>query len=168
MSEKIDMSLVADCHGVTEVNLLTASGFCSMVTSIESMERLERAHEQVTSLSVEVFPGASQTGLKYGSWREAHENETNLKHSMGYHETAGSKYLVGSSAVPYCNSNYPTHMMVVDGRTQHRLINQLFSVPKCVRLSRMSEGTRELLRKILRAVPERSGDELEEIVGDTL
>ena len=123
------MPLGADCHGVTEVNLLTALGFCSMVSSIESMERLERAHEQVMSLSVEVFPGASQTGLKYGSWREAPENETNLKHSMGYHETACSEYLVGSSAVLYCNSNYPTHMMVVDTRTQHRLITSCSRCP---------------------------------------
>ena len=58
-------------------------------------------------------------------------------------------------------------MVLVDARTQHRLIDQLFSVPKCVRLSRMSERSHELLRKMLRAVPERSRDELEEIVGDT-
>ena len=39
-------------------------------------------------------------------------------------------------------------------------------MPKCVRLSRMSEKSHELLKKILRAVPERSKDELEEIVGE--
>ena len=66
MSEKNDMELIADCHGVTEVILMTASGFCS---SIESLERLERAHELVKSLSVEVFPGALQTGQKIASWR---------------------------------------------------------------------------------------------------
>ena len=37
---------------------------------------------------------------------------------------------------------------------------------KCVQLSRMSEKSHELLKKILRAVPERSRDELEEIVGE--
>ena len=47
-----------------EVNLITALGFCSLTSSIESPERLERAHELVTSLSVEVFPGALQTELK--------------------------------------------------------------------------------------------------------
>ena len=106
MSEKKDMELVADCHGVTEVNLMTALGLCSMVRSIESLERLERAYALVTSLSVEVFPGALQTQQKIRSWREAHENEMNLEHSMGYHKTAGSKYLVGvgPSAAPYCNS----------------------------------------------------------------
>ena len=113
-----------------------------------------------------MFPGALQTDQKIKSWREALENEMNLKHSMVYHKTAGSKYLVGSSAVPYCNSKYPRHLVVVDARTQHRLIDQVFSVPKCVRLSRMSERSNELLRNILRAAPERSRDDLEEIVGE--
>ena len=47
--------------------------------------------------------------------------------------------LVGSSSAPYCNSRYPTHMVVMDARTQQMLIDQIFSVPKCVRLARMSE-----------------------------
>ena len=58
MSDKSGMELIADCHGVTEVNLITALGFCSITSSIESPERQERAHGLVTSLSVEVFPGA--------------------------------------------------------------------------------------------------------------
>ena len=64
MSDNNEMELIADCHGVTEVNLTTALGFCSMTSSIESLERLERAHELVTSLSVEVFSGALQTKQK--------------------------------------------------------------------------------------------------------
>ena len=35
MSEKNDMELIADFHGATEVNLMTALGFCSMISSIE-------------------------------------------------------------------------------------------------------------------------------------
>ena len=101
MSDKSGMELITDCHGVTEVNLITALG------SIESLERLERAHELVTSLTVEVFPGALQTEQKIGGWREALENKTNLKDSEAYHRPAGSKYLVGSSSAPYCNSRYP-------------------------------------------------------------
>ena len=58
MSDKSGMELIADCHGVTEVKLITALGFCSMTSSIESLERLERAHGLLTSLSMEVFPGA--------------------------------------------------------------------------------------------------------------
>ena len=40
MSNKSGMKLIADCHGVTEVNLITVLGFCSMTSSIESLERL--------------------------------------------------------------------------------------------------------------------------------
>ena len=69
----------------------------------------------------------------------------NLKHSKEYQKTVYSKYMVGSSAAPYCNIKYPTHLVIVDARTQHRLIDQLFSVPKCVRLLRMSEKSIELL-----------------------
>ena len=90
----------------------------------------------------------------------------NLKHSEGYHKTVGSKYLVGSRAAPYCNSKYLTHLVVTDAKTQHRLIDQLFLVPNCVRLSRVSENSHEQLTKILRAVPERSSDEMEEIMGE--
>ena len=166
MSDKSGLELVADCHGVTDKNLTTALGFCSMKSSIESLERLERAHELVTSLSVEVFPGALQTEQKIGGWQEALENEMNLKESEAYHKPTGSKYLVGSSSAPYCNSRYPTHMVVMDTRTQQVLIDQLFSVPKCVRLARMSERSYDLLAKIFRAVPKRSEGELQDVVGE--
>ena len=166
MSDKSGMELIAYCHGVTEVNLITALGFCSMTSSIESLERLERAHELVKSLSVEVFPGALQTEQKIGGWREALENEMNLKDSEAYHRPAASRYLVGSSSAPYCNSRYPTHMVVMDARTQQVLVDQLFSVPKCVRLARMSERSYDLLAKIIRAVPKRSEGELQDVVGE--
>ena len=139
-------------------------GFYSKTSSIESLKRLERAHELVTALGVEVFPGSLQTEQKAGSWREALENEMNLKHSEGYHKTVGSTYLVGTSSVPYCNSKSPTRLMVVDAKTQHWLIDQPFQVPKHVQLSKMSEKSHELLTKIHRAVPDRSRDELEEIL----
>ena len=74
-----------DCHGVTEVNLMTAWIFYSMISSIESLERLEHAHEVVTSLSVEVLPRALQTEQKIGGWRQALENEMNLKDSERHH-----------------------------------------------------------------------------------
>ena len=139
MSDKSGMELIADYHGVTEVNLITALGFCSMTSSIESLERLEYAHELVTSLNVEVLPGALQTEQKIGGWREALENEMNLKDSEAYHRPAGSRYLVVLSSAPHYNSRIPTHMVVMDARTQQVLVDQIFSVPKCVRLARMSE-----------------------------
>ena len=115
---------------------------------------------------MEVSPGALQTEQKIGGWREALENEMNLKDSEAYHKPTGSKYLVGSSSAPYCNSRYPTHMVVMDARTQQVLNDQLFSVPKCVRLARMSERSYDLLAKIFRAVPKRFEGELQDVVGE--
>ena len=120
----------------------------------------------MTSLSVEVFPGALQTEQKIGGWREALENEMNLKDSEAYHRPTGSKYLVGLSSAPYCNSRYPMHMVVMDARTQQVLVDQLFSVPKCVRLARITERSYNLLKKIIRGVPKRSDGELQDVVGE--
>ena len=137
-----------------------------MTSSIESLERLGRAHGLVTSLSVEVFPGALQTEQKIGDWQGALENQMNLKDSEAYHRTTGSKYLVGSSSASYCNCRYPTHMVVMDARTQQVFVDQLFSGPKCVRLARMSERSYDLLAKIIRAVPKRSECELQDLVDE--
>ena len=166
MSDKSRMELIADCLGVTEVKLILALGFYSMMSSILSLERLERAHWLVTSLSVKVFPGALQTEQKIGSWREALENAMNLKDSEAYHRPIGSKYLVGSRSAPYCKGRYPTHMVVMDARTQQVLVDQLFFVPKCMRLARTSERSYDLLTKIIRAVPKRSEGELQGIVSE--
>ena len=55
---------------------------------------------------------------------------------------------------------------LMDARTQQVLVDQLFSVPKCVRLARMSERSYDLLAKIFRAVPKRSEGELQDVVGE--
>ena len=90
----------------------------------------------------------------------------NLKETEAYHRPTVSKYLVGSNSAPYCNSRYPTHMVVMDARTQQVLVDQFFSVPKCVRLARMSERSHDLLAKIFRAIPKRSEGELQDVVGE--
>ena len=59
-------------------------------------------------------------------------------------------------------------MMGVDARTQHNLIDQLFSVPKRVRLAKISERSYELLTNILRAIPKRSTDDLRVVKGENL
>ena len=53
-------------------------------------------------------------------------------------------------------------MVVMDAGTQHVLVDQLFSVPKCATLARMSERSYDLLTKIVRAVPKRSEGELQD------
>ena len=57
MKARIETELIADCHGGTEVNLVTALTFYSMFGSLESLLNLEQKHEMVTAISVEVFPG---------------------------------------------------------------------------------------------------------------
>ena len=56
-------------------------------------------------------------------------------------------------------------MVVMYARTQQVLVGQLFSVPKCVRLDRISERSYDLLTKIIRAVPKRSAGEMQDVVG---
>ena len=89
-----------------------------------------------------------------------------MKDSENFHRPTGSKYLVGASSAPYCYSKYPTHMVVLIARTQQLLIDQLFSVPKCVRLARVSKRSYELLTKIIRAIPKKSEGELQDVVGE--
>ena len=66
-----------------------------------------------------------------------------LKDSEDQHRPTGSKYLVESSSARYCNSKYPTQMVVPDWRTQQVLIDQFFSVPKSLRLARVSERSND-------------------------
>ena len=65
MKAKTETELIADCHGGTEVNIVTALGFYSMFGSQESLLNLEQKHEMVTTISVELFPGVLQTEQKY-------------------------------------------------------------------------------------------------------
>ena len=105
MKAKTEKELIADCHGGTEVNLVTALGFYSMFGSLESLLNLEQKHEMVTSISGEVFPGVLQTEQKHiGKWREAIEAEMNIRHSENYRRPSGAQYLVGSTLAPMCKS----------------------------------------------------------------
>ena len=57
------------------------------------------------------------------------------------------------------------HFVAVDVKSTRTIVDQAFSVPKCVRLARMSEKSYELLCKMFSAVPERTKEELESILG---
>ena len=154
MKARTETELIADCHGGTEVNLVTALGFCSMFGSLESLLNLEQKHEMVTAISVEIFPGVLQTEQKHiGKWREAIEAEMNIRHSETYCRPSGARYLVGSTLAPMCKSRYPVHFVAVDVKSTRTIVDQAFSVPKCVRLTRMSKKSYELLCKMFSAVP---------------
>ena len=166
MKAKTETELIADGHGGTEVNLVTALGFYSMFGSLESLLNLEQKHEMVTAISVEVFPGVLQSEQKHiGKWREAIEAEMNIWHSETYRRPSGARYLVGSTLASRCKSRYPVQFVAVDVKSTRTIVDQAFSVPKCVRLARMSEKSYELLCKIFSAVPEKTEEELESILG---
>ena len=166
MKARTETELIADCHGGTEVNLVTALGFYSMFGCLESLLNLEQKHEMVTSISVDVFPGVLQTEQNHiGKWREAIETEMNIRYSETYCRPSGARYLVGSTLAPMCKSKYPVHFVAVDVKSTRTIVDQAFSVPKCVRLARMSERFYELLCKMFSAVPERTKEELESILG---
>ena len=55
MKARTETELIADCHGGTEVNLVTALGFYSMFGSLESLLNLEQKHDILTAIGVEVF-----------------------------------------------------------------------------------------------------------------
>ena len=56
------------------------------------------------------------------------------------------------------------HFVAVDVKSTRTIVDQFFSVPKCVRLTRKSKKSYELLCKMFSAVPERT-KELELILG---
>ena len=56
------------------------------------------------------------------------------------------------------------HFVAVDVKSTRTIVDQAFSVPKCVRLAMMSEKSYELLCKMFSAVPERTEEELESIL----
>ena len=137
-----------------------------MFGSLESLLNLEQKHEMVTTISVELFPGVLQTEQKYiGKWREAIEAEMNIRQSETYRRPTEARCLVGSTRAPICKSRYPVHFVAVDVKSTRTIVDQAFSVTKCVRLARMSENSYELLCKMLSAVPERTKEKLESILG---
>ena len=72
---------------------------------------------------------------------------------------------MGSTLAPMCESRYPVRFVAVDEKSTRTIVDQAFSEPICVRLARMSEKPYELLCKMFAAVPERTKDELEPILG---
>ena len=160
MKAKTETEQIADCHGGVEVNLVIALGFYSMFGSLKSLLILEQKHEMVTAINVEVFPEVLQTEQKHiGRWREAIEAGMNIRHSETYRRPSGARYLVGSTLAPMCKSRYPVHFVAVDVKSTRTIVDQAFSVPKCVRLARVSEKSYELLCKMFSAAPERTKEE---------
>ena len=89
----------------------------------------------------------------------------NIRHSETYRRPSGAEYLVRSTLAPMCKCRYLVHFVAVAVKSTRTIVDQAFSVPKCVRLARMSEKSNELLCKIFSSVPERAKEELVLILG---
>ena len=162
--EKSDVQIVAECYTNATVNIATALGFFSRMCSLQSLEMLESEHHLVAALSVESWPGALQTTQKHiRGWKIGLEAEMGFPVSEAYGLPVNAKSLVGSVMANLCGSHYPLHMAMVEVSSQRILLDKAFSLPKCVRLARMSHHSHRLLRKILGTVPRAQRDDLSEI-----
>ena len=172
--EKSEIQIVAEGYASTTVNIATALGFFSRMCSLQSLERLESEHHLVTALSVESWPGVLQVTQKHiKSWKVGLEAEMGFPMSEAYGLPLNAKSLVMANLpatvmANLCGSHYPLHMAMVEVSSQRVLIDKAFSVPKCVRLARMSHHSHRLLRKILETVPRDQRDDLSEIWGEEL
>ena len=160
---------MAECYTNTTVNIATALGFFSRMCSVQSLEMMESEHHLVTALSVESWPGALQTTQKHvRGWKIGLKAEMGFHVSEAYGLPVNAKSLVGSVMANLCGSHYPLHMAMVEVSSQRILVDKAFSVPKCVRLARMSYHSHRLLRKILGMVPRAQREDLSEIWGEEL
>ena len=167
--EKSEVQIVAECYASATVNIATSLGFFSRMCSLQSLERLESEHHLVTALSVESWPGVLQVTQKHiRSWMVGLEVEMGFSMSEAYGLPFNAKSLVGSVMANLCGSHCPLHMSMVEVSNQRELIDKAFSVPKCVRLARMSHHPHRLLRKIRGTVPRELRDDLSEIWGEEL
>ena len=165
--EKSEVQIMAECYTNTTMNIATALGFFSRICSLQSLEMLESEHHLVTALSVESWPGALQTTQKHiRGWKIGLEAEMGIPVSEAYGLPVNAKSLVESVMANVCGSHYPLHMAMVEVSSQRILMDEAFSVPKCVRLARMSHHSHRLLRKILGTVPKAQRDDLSEVWGE--
>ena len=163
------MQIVAECYTNTTANIATAFGFFSRMCSLQSLEMLESEHHLVTALGVESWPGVLHTTQKHiRGWKIGLEKEMGFPMSEAYSLPVNAKSLVGSVVANMCGCHYPLHMAMVEVSSQRILIDKAFSVPKSVRLARMSHPSHRLLRKILGTVPGEQRDNLSEILQEEL
>ena len=167
--EKSEVQIMAEGYASTTVNIATALGFFSRMCTLQSLQMLESEHQLVTALSVESWPGVLQVIQKHiRCWKVGVDAEMGFPMSEAYSLPLNAKSPVGSVMANLCGSHYPLHVAMVEVSSQRVLIDKAFSVPKCVRLSRMSHHSHRLLRKIRGTVPREQRDDLSEIWGGEL
>ena len=162
--EKIDVQIIAVSYASTTVSLATALGFFSRKCSLESPQMLESEQPMLTSLIVESWPGVLQRIQKYiRGWNVGLEAEMAFPVSEAYSLPINAKSLVRSVMANLCGSHYSLNMAMLEASSQRVLIYEAFSVPKCVRLARMSHHSHRMLQKMLGAVSVNRVEDLSEI-----
>ena len=86
--------------------------------------------------------------------------------SEAYSLPLNANSLVGSVMANIRGSHYSLHMAMVEVSSQKLLIDKAFSVPKCVRLARMSHHSHRLLRKIPGTISREQRNDLSKIWGE--
>ena len=148
------MQILADCYASTKVNLATALGFFQRMCSLLSLELPESEHQLFTALSVQSWPGVLQMIQKHiKKWKVGLEIELGFPVSEDYSLPMNAKFFVGSVMANFCEIHHPLHMSMVESSSQRVMIDKTSSVPKCVRLARMSHRLHQLLKKKWGAVP---------------
>ena len=167
--EKSEIEILSDCYASTSMSLATALGFFSKMCSIESLKILKSQQHLVTALSVETWPGVLQMIQKHiKEWKVGLEAEIEIPVSEAYSLSMNAKSLVGSVRANFCGSHYPIHMAMVEGSSQKVMIDNTFSLPKCVQLATMSHHSKQLLKNMWGAVPGPRIEELSDTWGEEL
>ena len=105
--------------------------------------------------------GASE--ISTGGGRRSGDIEHSAQTDLASGLPLNAKSLVGSVMANLCGSHYPLHIAMVEVSSQRVLIDKTFSVPKCVRMARMSHHSHKM-----GTVPKEQRDDLSEIWGEEL
>ena len=101
-------------------------------------------------------------------WKVGLKAKMGFPVSEAYSLPMNAKSLVGPVMANLCGSHYQLLMGMVEASSQRVMTDKAFSVPKCVRLARMSHHSHRLLRKMLGAVPGIRVEDLSETWGEEL
>ena len=119
--------------------LATALRFFSRMGSLKLLEMLESEQHLLAALSVESWIVLLQMIQKHiKGWKVGLEAQMGFPVSEVYSLPMNAKFLVISIMANFCVSHYPLLMSMVEASSQRVMIDKAFSVPKCVRLARMS------------------------------
>ena len=122
---------------------------------------LASKHHLIADLSVESWPAGLQMIQKHTKgWKMGLEADMGFLVIEAYSLPINAMFLVGSVMTHFCGSHCPLYMSIVETSSQRVMIDQAFSVPKCLRLFRISHHLHQLLKKLWRAVPGLSAENL--------